>query len=38
MNAGMFSYLSLPVCDEPAGGDSDVAVPGLPYDLASQCA
>ena len=38
MNASMFGYRSLPVGDDPAGGDADVAVPGLPYDLPGQCA
>lgn len=35
MYANVFSYLSLPICEEATGGDADVAVLGLPYDLAT---
>ena len=35
MYANVFSFLSLPFCDQPDGGDADVAILGLPYDLAT---
>ena len=35
MYANVFSFLNLPLCDDPKGGDADVVVLGLPYDLAT---
>lgn len=35
MYANVFSFLNLPLCDDPLGGEADVAVLGLPYDLAT---
>ena len=35
MYANVFSFLNLPFCDDPAGGDADIAILGLPYDLAT---
>ena len=35
MFANVFSFLGLPLCADPRGGDADVAILGLPYDLAT---
>lgn len=35
MYANVFSFLNFPFCDDPAASDADVAVLGLPYDLAT---
>ena len=35
MYSNVFSFLNFPFCDDPSRSDADVAVLGLPYDLAT---